>query len=174
MIWVVVAIGIVIGGSALIVGIGALLPKRHSVSRMAHFNRSAQEIWKVITDFGDQASWRTDISRVERLSDRAGRPVWRETDRRGQSLEIETVESVAPRRLVRRIMNENLPFSGSWTMEVANFGEVTSLTITEDGEVRNPVFRFLSRFITGQTATIDQYLRSLASKLGVDVTITGV
>ena len=59
-------------------------------------------------------------------------------------------------------------------MEIDNYGEVTSLTVTEDGEVQNPLFRFVSRFIMGQTATIDQYLRALGRKLGVDVTITGV
>jgi hypothetical protein len=75
---------------------------------------------------------------------------------------------------VRRIADEGLAFGGSWTLEVAEYGEVTSLTVTEDGEIYNPVFRFVSRFITGQTATIDQYLRALGKKLGVEVTITGV
>ena len=59
-------------------------------------------------------------------------------------------------------------------MEIAEYGEVASLTITENGEIYNPVFRFVSRFITGQTSTIDEYLRALGRKLGVEVTITGV
>ena len=174
MIWVVVAIAAVVGMSVLVVVVGSLLPKAHAVSRMAHFNRTQAEIWEAVSDIAGQVSWRTDLRRVERLPDRNGRQVWQETDSRGQTLTMETVESQAPRRLVRRIADEGLAFDGSWTIEVAEYGEVTSLTVTEDGEIYNPVFRFVSRFITGQTATIDQYLRALGKKLGVEVTITGV
>ena len=174
MIWVLLAVGVIVGASALVVLIGALLPKAHVVSRMALINRSPEDIWQVVTDYEDQASWRTDLRRVERLPDRAGHHVWEETDGRGQALMFETVESISPRRLVRRIANEDLAFGGSWTYEIGEYGEVTSLTITEDGEVYNPVFRFVSRFIVGHATTIDQYLRALGSKLGVEVTIRSV
>ena len=172
MIWIVLGILVVVGVVVLVVGVGSLLPKAHSVTRMATFNRTREEIWETVTDFPGQASWRPDLRRVERLPDRNGRAVWRETDKRGQALTLETVESIRPRRLVRRIADEKLPFSGSWTMEIAEYGEVTSLSISEDGEVYNPVFRFVSRFIIGQTSTIDGYLKALGGKLGVDVTIT--
>jgi uncharacterized protein YndB with AHSA1/START domain len=174
MVWLVVTGASVVGVVVLAFGVGSLLPRAHSVSRMTHFNRSPREIWMVISDFSEQPSWRDDVRSVERVAGHAGRDVWRETDKSGRSLDMETVELVPPRRLVRRIANDNLPFSGTWTMEVAEFGEVTALTVTEDGETDNPAFRFISRFIMGQTATVDQYLRALGKKLGVDVTITTV
>lgn len=40
------------------------------------------------------------------------------------------------------------------------------LTITENGEVHNPLFRFVSRFIMGYAATIDACLKALRAKLG--------
>ena len=40
------------------------------------------------------------------------------------------------------------------------------MTIREDGEVSNVIFRFMSRYIFGQTATIDSYLQSLAKHFG--------
>jgi hypothetical protein len=46
----------------------------------------------------------------------------------------------------------------------------TSVRITEDGEVYNPVFRFVTRFILGETATIDAYLRAMGKATGQDVT----
>ena len=174
MVWVLIAIGSVVAVSAVVVVIGAMLPKEHSVSRMAHYNRSPADIWEVITDYAGQVAWRSDLLRVERLPNRGGREVWQETDKRGQALDFETVESNSPRHLVRRIANENLQFGGAWTLDISDFGEVTSVTITENGEVYNPVFRFISRFIIGQTATIDGYLRDLGTKLGVDVDVTGV
>ena len=172
IIWLLVGIVLLVATVVLVVVVGSALPKRHSVARMAHFNRSPKEMWDVLTDFADQPSWRSDVRSVERLPDRNGRPVWRETDKRGQPLTLETMESVAARRLVRRIADENLSYGGSWTIEIGHYGEVTGLTITEDGEVHNPIFRFMSRFIIGQTSTIDEYLRALGRKLGVEVTIT--
>ena len=174
MIWILVAVGIVAGAVALVGAIGSMLPKEHSVSRMAHFNRPPNEIWEAITDFLSQPSWRPDLRSVERLPDVGGRQVWRERDKRGQALTMETVESLPPRRLVRRIADEGLPFGGSWTMDISEYGEVTSLTITEDGEVKNPFFRFASRFIIGHTAAIDGHLRALGKKLGVEVDATSV
>ena len=48
------------------------------------------------------------------------------------------------------------------------------VTITEHGSVYNPVFRFVSRFIMGHTATIDGYLRALGRKFGNEPTPTVV
>ena len=172
MVWVIIAIVLVIAGSALVVVIGSALPQEHVVSWKAHYNEPPEKLWEIVANLADQASWRPDLRRVERLPDREGRQVWLETDHRGQALTFETVESTSPRRLVRRIADEGLPFGGSWTYEIGEFGEVTSLTITENGFVRNPVFRFVSRFITGPSATIDGYLRALGRRLGSEVTIT--
>jgi hypothetical protein len=40
------------------------------------------------------------------------------------------------------------------------------LNITERGEIYNPVFRFVSRFILGYTGTLDTYLKDVARKFG--------
>jgi uncharacterized protein YndB with AHSA1/START domain len=173
VIWVIAAIGMLVGASALVVAVGAMLPREHSVSRTAPLNRPPDVLWEAITDFAGQVSWREDLHHVERLPDMDGRQVWKETNKRGQALTMETVESVPPSRLVRRIADDNLPFGGSWTYEIGQYGEVAALTITENGEIYNPFFRFVSRFIIGHTATIDGYLMALSKKLGVEVSITG-
>ena len=174
MIWVILAIGAVVVTSVLVAVVGSMLPKAHTVSRMALFNRPQAELWELISDIRGQVLWRSDLRRVERLPGRSGRDVWRETDSRGQETTLETVESLAPRRLVRRTADENRQFSGRWTYEIAVYGEVTSLTVIEDSLIYNPVMRFVSRVITGSSATIDEYLRSVGNRLGVDVTITSV
>jgi hypothetical protein len=43
--------------------------------------------------------------------------------------------------------------------------------ITEDGEVYNPVFRFVSRFILGHTRTMDFYLRALGNATGQGIEV---
>ena len=172
MLWLLAGLVVLALLTALIGGIGLVLPKAHSVSRRAQFNRSRWDVWRTITDYRQQVIWRDDLRYVERLSNRDGMEVWRETGRRRQSVVFETVESAPPRRLVRRIANDDLAFGGSWAFDVEEIGEVTVVTVTEEGEVYNPFLRFVSRVIVGQAAAIDGYLRALGEKLGADVFIT--
>lgn len=64
-----------------------------------------------------------------------------------------------------RIADVSLPFAGSWTYDVTPSGSGTRVLITERGEIHNPVFRVLSRFVFGHTATMEQFLRNLGQKL---------
>jgi hypothetical protein len=66
-----------------------------------------------------------------------------------------------PRRIVTRIDRSERAFGGTWTYELRPVATGTELTITEDGEVYNLIFRTLARFVFGHTATIDAYLRDL-------------
>jgi hypothetical protein len=68
---------------------------------------------------------------------------------------------MAPQQFVSRIADPNLPFGGTWTIDLKPEGAGTRVTITEHGEVYNPIFRFMSRFVFGHTATIDAYLTAL-------------
>jgi hypothetical protein len=81
---------------------------------------------------------------------------------------------VTDRRLVTRIADPSLPFGGGWTFDLIAANDATpgapnastTLRITEDGEVYNPIFRFVSRFVMGHHATIDAYLRDVGTRLG--------
>jgi hypothetical protein len=43
------------------------------------------------------------------------------------------------------------------------------LTITERGQISNPVFRFMARYVFGYHATMQEYLASLGRKFGEPV-----
>ena len=72
--------------------------------------------------------------------------------------------------MVTRITDTDLGYAGKWTYVFAAEGRDTRLTITEDGEVSNVIFRFLSRYAFGHTATIDAYLTNLGRHFGENVT----
>ena len=110
-------------------------------------------------------SWRLNVIKVERLPDQNGHPVWRETYKSGESLPLEMLESLPPRRLVGRIADPKLPFGGTWTYEIMPADGGCTITITERGEVYNPIFRLVSRFMN-QAGTIEEYLTYLAHKFG--------
>jgi len=147
----------------VVVVIGALLPRKHHVSRTISLHQPAETVWSLISG---PPTWRADVQNYQELPPSEGRRTWRETDKHGQTITYEVVESAPPRRLVTRIADPKLPFGGIWTYEIVPGDRACTLTITEDGEVYNPLFRFVSRFVIGHTATIDGYLKSVTQKLG--------
>jgi uncharacterized protein YndB with AHSA1/START domain len=161
--WLIIGAVSLAGILILIVVIGSLLPQKHSVSRSITLHHPADSVWALISG---QPTWRADVTSYQELLPHDGHRMWRETDKHGQTITFEAVESVPPRRLVTQIADAKLPFGGSWVYEIVPAGDSCTLTITENGEVYNPLFRFVSRFIIGQTATIDRYLDALKAKLG--------
>ena len=94
-----------------------------------------------------------------------GRQSWRERGANGEiTFAMTTFEP--PTRLVTRIMDRDLPFGGEWEYVIAPEGAGSRLTITERGEVYNPLFRFVSRFVMGHTAGLETYLGALSTRLG--------
>jgi hypothetical protein len=167
MFWLLVAVGIVIGAISLIILIGSFLPEDHIASRKIALSQPPQTVWQVISDFPNTPKWHSGVKSVERLPDRNGHEVWQEEYQRSMKIPLETVETLAPRRMVRRIADENLPFGGTWEYIITPTTEGGSqLTITERGKVKNPFFRFMSRFVFGHKTTIDNYLKALAAKFG--------
>ncbi len=151
-----VSIGVVVAGMSL--------PQNHVASRTAHLSAPPEKVWSVISNASDFPAWRTNIDSVA-MRKTGGTPSWREISK-GQGMTYEAVVFQPPTHMVTRIADKGLPFGGSWDYRLAPEGTGTRLTITENGEVYNPIFRFVSRFIMGHTATIDRYLGDLARKTG--------
>jgi hypothetical protein len=151
------ALGLLFLLIAAIVVIGALLPKHHIVQRSALVNATPEQVFRLIS--GPQ-QWRTDLNQYK-FYDEAGHHMLKETDKHGQTITYEVVESQPPTLLRRTIADKNLPFGGSWTWDIQPQSAGCSVNITEEGDVYNPVFRFVSRFVIGHTRTIDNYLAML-------------
>jgi hypothetical protein len=94
-----------------------------------------------------------------------------------------------PRLLLVRVTDPQMRFGGTWTYEIAPLGASPStpigagpstalgagpstalgagtvVTITENGEVYNPLFRFMAHYVFGHEGTIETYLRQLSERL---------
>ena len=151
-----------------LIGVGVALPRGHVAARRVRLRQPPEDVWSRIRDHAGEPGWRTKLDRVERLPDEGGRERWKEVQGRS-SMTFETLEAVPPRKLVRRIADEKLPFGGRWTIEVGDDGAGGSIAaVTEHGEVKHPLFRVISRFVIGHTRTIDGYLNDLATSFGED------
>jgi Polyketide cyclase / dehydrase and lipid transport len=165
--FVLIGFGVVVLLVAGVVVIGLLLPKRHVASRSAVFQATPERLFAMIS--GSQM-WRPEVKSCE-LIEMEGKHFQRETSQRGETVLYELQGSRPPLAIERRIASEHLPYGGKWsfTLEPADGG--TRVRITEDGEVYNPIFRFVSRFVMGHTAMLDAYLKALGKAVGQDVRI---
>jgi hypothetical protein len=169
-------VGGLVGLIALMALIGLTLRADHKAARQADIPRPAAEIYDLVRDVEKHPTWRKDIEKVELLPPLDGKPSFREHGRQGKIRFV--VDSDEPPtddrggRLVTRIADDNLPFGGRWIIEVtpAPAPARTIVKITEDGFVKNPVFRVLSRTVYSLTATQEHYLRALGRHVGADVT----
>ncbi|MEO5896051.1 MAG: SRPBCC family protein [Vicinamibacterales bacterium] len=144
--------------AVVVTAIGYALPQGHVATREATFSAPPAAVFSTIADVTSQPSWRTGITRVDVQSREPLK--WREYEG-SDAITFEVVESRPPALLRVRIADPDLPFGGTWTYEVSPEAAGSRLRITENGEVYNPLFRFMSRFVFGHTATIDRYLADL-------------
>ena len=166
--WIWIILSPLLAVVALIAIIGAMPPVNHVASRRARFRQSPEAVWAAI--FGAQ-DWRPGFKGIEALPDRDGHKMWRESIGKDRPITFELVESDPPRRMVSRIADQDLPFGGSWIYEIEPLPDGAVSRVTERGEVYNPIFRFVSRFVIGHTKSIEDSLRGLGKKFGEDVQI---
>jgi ribosome-associated toxin RatA of RatAB toxin-antitoxin module len=160
-IWTVV---VVIAIAGVVVIVGWLLPVKHEASRSAQFKQSPEQLYATVSDVGDYASWFEGVSRIEMLDATNGRIRFREHMNTGPVV-MEVVEASPPHRFVTAIADPDQPFAGTWTFEITPAPGGSRLTITERGEIYNPIFRFMAKFVFGYTSTMESYLKSLSNKL---------
>ena len=147
-----------VGVITIVIGVGYALPQRHVASRNALINALPEEVFQSLTQVRDYAQWRSALARVEVLSTSPLR--WQEWSG-GDVLTFEATDVQPPHRFVSRIADRDLPFGGTWTFALEPEGPGTRVTITEEGEVYNPFYRFMSRFVFGHTAGMESYLQAL-------------
>jgi len=145
---------------------GLMLPKAHEASRSVRVAAPITAIYSTLITPEAYPQWRPDVARVERMdSDR-----FREFGEGGPMV-FRIIQRTPPTRVVVALDDPDQPFSGTWTIELAQEGEATRVRITERGEVPNPFFRAIARALMLPTDSIEAYLRNLGRRFNQDVTI---
>jgi hypothetical protein len=134
----VIALVAIVGIIALV---GYFLPMSHEASRSADFNKPPEVVFALISDLNNYSTW------------------WPENE-----TDVEVVESIPPTKFVTRIVGET-DFGGTWTMQIEPTSVGSRLTITERGEVYNPMFRTLATFVFGHTSTMESCLAAAQKRL---------
>ena len=166
--WIFVAVGCLCLLAAVVAWIGSTLPVKHQATRKARFHATPGALYAILAGPPD---WHPDVKAYGDLPDASGRKMWWEQDGHGKKIRWELVEDRPPVRRVVRIADAGLPYGGAWTFEIAPATDGADLRVHEDGEVYNPVFRFLARYVFGYCGSIEGFLRNLGTKLGEPVRI---
>ena len=143
--WILIGVAAIGAVVALVAVIGATLPRNHVASRSLAVRRSPEEIWPVIM----QATASSGVP-------------------------VDVIQSDPPRRQVTRVKDTEKMFGGTWTITVTPTPIGGTVTITEDGWVGNPIFRFVSRYVMGHHATMDGILKEVAKKFGEEPELSGL
>jgi hypothetical protein len=153
---------------AAVVAVGASLPVQHVAHRRVDLKQRPDTVYAIVRDVERYPEWWPDITRIDMLESRDSRVRFRE-HLRGGPIIIEIIEDAPPARMRSQIADPDQPFGGTWTFAIEATPTGARLIITEDGEIYNPFFRFMARFVLGYTGTMDSFLRALGTKLGEHV-----
>ena len=161
-------IGVVVLVFAVMALIGSQLPSAHTASRSIVLRQQRADVYAVIRDFKSAPAWRSGVKSID-IIETPGQKL-RFLEHGSDDVTYEVTEDVPNQRMVTRILNTDLGYSGQWTYELTDENGATRVKITEDGDVSNVLFRFMSRYIFGHTSTIDTYLTALGKKFGETAT----
>lgn len=163
---VLIAAGALVASGAIVALVGLALPSDHVARMSIDLLAPPGEVWSLVSDLAGTARWRPEVQAVDVTEPSAdGFARFTERGRHGAT-PFEVVTQEPTTRQVVRVLDEGLPFGGTWTWDLAPLGDGTRVSITEEGFVRNPLFRVMSRLFFPPTATMEAYLRALATELG--------
>lgn len=158
MIVVLLVMGAVVATvSAVLVG-GLMLPRDHVVERSRVVPDDVRTVWSRLADPARYATWRRDVRSVDLLSDAP--PRWREFTVDG-AFAWECVQADAPARLVLRAIDDDVQRRPErrFTLHVEDRG--TRVTCTESAEHRNPIPRFVYRYLLRPEPALETLLADL-------------
>ncbi len=142
--------------------IGVFLPADHVAEGDRIVGANIEAVAARIRDLQNQPEWRPGVKSIELLAPIAEVITYREVGSNGpMSFRFREVEP--GRRFESVIADDTLAFGGRWTISVDPADAGTRVKIREEGTVRPPIFRTLSRFVFGHQGTLKQYLNDLAA-----------
>ena len=162
--WLIRLVGALAAAIGLVAAVGWMLPVNHEAARSADFPKPAEDVYALVSNVRDYPAWWPDISRVDMLADDPGKTTFREHMSDGPIV-MTVIERNSPARFVTKIDDPDQPFGGTWTFAISPTPAGSRLTITERGEIYNPIFRALARFVFGYTGTMESFLSAAQLRL---------
>ncbi len=155
-------------GAFIILSIKKQSSKNHEYAVTEQFNVLTENLWEIITNYENQPKWRSDLIKVEKVINKKGSEIWKETDIKKQQIEWESFIEIMNRKLVRKTVSENIAVNSIHIYELKPYGEVSLLTLIEITQVDNVFLRWIKYMFMSQTSELSQYVKDLRIKINND------
>lgn len=144
--------------------LGSRLPETHVASQTAEIGAPAQTVFGWIERVEEMPAWVPEITKVDRLADVDGKPVYLQKMGRNSFVTM-TTRFEPPLRITRDIADDHGPFSGTWdhVIEPASEG-ACRLTLTETGTVKSPIPRAIMHYFIGEDFYLKKFLGHVQRK----------
>jgi uncharacterized protein YndB with AHSA1/START domain len=162
--WLLVLAAIPLGGAAIVVGVGALLPREHVARGERLLPVPPAAVAAMVRDVEAHPRWRGHVRAVEVIGRSRGGLRYVERSGDGDIIFVMT-EEVPDRRFRSTIDDPGLPFGGYWTIGIEPAGRGARIRIDERGHVGNPVYRFFAALVFGHERTMKAYLDDMEAAL---------
>lgn len=159
--WACIVVGVLVALGVCIYGIGMSLPRTHVARMEGVVAKAPEEMAAVIRDVRSYPTWRRGVV-VEDVAQEADAITYVELAE-GDRIAYRLTEPVRDGQFVATMTDESLPFGGSWTITLTPEGDGARVRIQEDGDVRDPIYRFFAHFVFGYTSSMRNYLENLGA-----------
>lgn len=162
--WGIGVAALLVAAVAILFGIGLMLPRDHVARAARTFAAPPERVASLVREVEAQPRWRKDISAIDVQERGPGFVRYVERSRNG-AVTYELREEAPETRFRSTILDKDLPFGGTWIVNISPEGNGTRVEIVEHGFVKNPLFRVFS-LLFGQDTTAKAYLADLGAALG--------
>ena len=145
------------------------LPAHTTHTRSITLKQSPETVFALLADLQNMPKWNSNMEKIEMLPPIDGKEATRQTFKGNMKMTIITSESTPPTHLVRTMVDDGGPFSGSWTYAISPTANGGTVALTEQSNVPNPFFRLMMRLF-GPTKYLDEHLQDIAKNFGETAT----
>jgi uncharacterized protein YndB with AHSA1/START domain len=164
-------LGIIFAGTcAMVIGgafaVGSRMPSQIEVTRTISINRPPENVWWVLTDYNSFPLWHPQYRSAGIVSPLGEKPIrWRATYTDGRTANMIVAEENAPNHYAERISDTNLPFSGSWTLDLERRELTTEVTVHSHAELHRPLDRLLVHLFVTPELEVEKILNGLKRRV---------
>ena len=162
MVIVLLVMGPVVATVLAIVAGGLLLPARHESARQRVVRATPEAVWSLVADPAGYPAWRRGVTSVDLLGRAPLR--WREFGQEG-AFAFEVTRLEPPHVFSAMAIDDDVMRRPLRTLTLEARADGTLVTLTEQAELRNPITRFVCRYLLRPEPAMAQCLRDLQRAL---------
>lgn len=163
--WVLGIAAVPLGAAAIVVGVGAMLPRDHIASMDRFVPVDPAAVASMVRTVDRYPEWRSGVQRIELRGRDAGGVRFTEHGSE-DPIAFHLVEEAENARFRSTIDDPALPFGGYWTITLTPENRGTRVRIEERGFVTNWIYRFFARFLFGHDRSMRIWLDDLERAVG--------